>query len=110
MEQWHQVHPIQRDDALQVFASGDARQICRALVSVAFHERDWQWAQEQCLRFLAHDEAEISGLAATCLGHIARIHGILDKEQVVTALRQRLGDPRITGQIDDALDDIAMFA
>lgn len=109
MKQFHQVPPISRDDALKAFASGDSEQICKVLVSVAFHESDWRWVQDKCLEFLASDDANVSGLAATCLGHIARIHKSLDKERVVAALRQRLGDPSIAGRVEDALDDIEMF-
>lgn len=109
MQKFHEAPQILRIDALKAFASGESEQICKALVSVAFHENDWRWVQEKCLEFLASDDADISGLAATCLGHIARIHRSLDKERVMTALTQRLGDSRIAGRIEDALDDIMCF-
>jgi hypothetical protein len=110
MERFHQVPQISRDDALEAFATGDPEQICKALLSVAFHESDWRWVQDKCLEFFASDDPNVSGLAATCLGHIARIHRTLDKERVVAALGKRLGDPSIAGRIEDALDDIEMFA
>jgi len=110
MQQFHQVLPISRDDALIALASGDSEQICKALVSVAFHESDWRWAQEKCLELLENDDADVSGLAATCLGHIARVQKKLDKERVLTALRQRLVYGDIAGRIEDAIDDIEMFA
>ena len=50
-------------------------QICQALVSIAFYEQDWPWVQEQCLVLLSNKASAIRGLAATCLGHIARMHG-----------------------------------
>ncbi|MDB5971727.1 MAG: hypothetical protein JWQ90_4177 [Hydrocarboniphaga sp.] len=83
--------------------------ICTALVSLAFHEEDWRWVQKRCLYFLESDDEDISGLAATCLGHIARIHRQLDKDVVVHALRSKLSNAKIAGRIEDALDDIDTF-
>lgn len=109
MKQFGEVLPITRDAALNAFASDDPDRICEALVSVAYHEPDWRWAQERCLALLASADAQVSGLAATCLGHLARIHRVLDKNRVVSALQERRKDPRIAGQVEDALDDIEMF-
>lgn len=52
---------------------------------------------------------KFGGLAATCLGHIARVHGRLDEDKVVVALRERLSDKEIVGRVVDALEDIEMF-
>ena len=109
MQQFHEVRPIGRDAAIEAFATGDAETICHALVAVAFHESDWQWSQERCLELLENEDPNVSSLAAACLGHVARIHKALDKERVVSALRNRMSDDRISGSIEDALDDIEMF-
>ncbi len=100
---------ISRDEAEKIFSTGTNDEICDALLAIAFYDEDWKWAQTQCLLFLNHTSPDISGLAATCLGHIARIHHKLDKELVITALMGRLKDPKISGQVQDALDDIEMF-
>ncbi|MCW2291946.1 hypothetical protein M2262_001996 [Pseudomonas sp. BIGb0408] len=93
----------------KAFASRDVKSICEALVSVALNDSDWRWAQNKCLEFLRNEIPDVRGLAATCLGHIARIHRQLDKEKVLIALREHLDDNIISGQIADALDDIDMF-
>ena len=93
----------------KAFASRDVKNICEALVSVALNDSDWRWAQNKCLEFLSNESPDVRGLAATCLGHIARIHRQLDKEKVLIALREHLDDNIISGQIADALDDIDMF-
>ncbi|MFY1942916.1 HEAT repeat domain-containing protein [Achromobacter xylosoxidans] len=87
----------------------DVNVICEALVSIAFGSPDWRWAQDTCLSFLRNENPALRRLAATCLGHIARIHGQLDKEAVVPALRECLQDPEIVGKVEDALDDIRLF-
>ena len=101
--------PISRNHALKIFSNGTIFEICDALVSIACFEQDWKWSQDQCLHFLNHCDPQVSGLAATCLGHIARIHRKLDKESVVSALKMKLNDEKISGRIQDALDDIDRF-
>ena len=59
--------------------------------------------------FFHSPDAQLSGLAARCLGHLARIHRKLDKEKIVHALTLRQNTPEISGRIQDALDDIEMF-
>ena len=110
MQQFHEAPEILRKDALKAFASGESEQICKALVAVTIHDNDWRWVQEKCLEFLTSDDVDVSGLAATCLGHIARIHRTLDKARVIAALTNHLKDSRIAGRIEDALDDIEMFS
>lgn len=101
--------PINKQAVEKAFASRDVKSICEALVSVALNDPDWRWAQNKCLDFLGNENPDVRGLAATCLGHIARIHRKLDKEKVLIALREHLDDNAISGQIADALDDIDMF-
>ncbi|HEV8053138.1 MAG TPA: hypothetical protein VGP47_11640 [Parachlamydiaceae bacterium] len=96
-------------ELLKIFSSGDANEICDALVAMAFYDEDWKWCQEQCLFLLEHFDKNISGLAAICLGHIARIHGQLDKELVESVLSNHLNNKEISGRIEDALGDIKMF-
>lgn len=103
------VGSIDRAAAEVEFSSGDSVRICRALVSLALHDLDLYWVQDICLTFLNDKNPEIGGVAATCLGHLARIHGKLDRERVIAALRSRQDDPEIGGRVDDALDDIDMF-
>lgn len=95
--------------ASEVFASGDVGEISAALVAVALNDSNWRWVQNRCLEFLNNDNFEIRGVAATCLGHIARIHGRLDEDKVMPALRERLNDQAISGRIEDAIEDIGMF-
>lgn len=102
-------NPISKKKANEVFAARDVEKICATLVSISLNDSDWQWVQNRCLEFLNHDNFEIRGLAATCLGHIARVHGRLDEDKVVVALRERLSDKEIVGRVVDALEDIEMF-
>jgi len=109
MREYRQVLPISISEAEDVFSSGDPARIATALVSIAFYESDWKWAQDKCLEHLFHSDEDISGLAATCLGHIARVHGKLEKAKVLNALKRWLSCLPIVGRIEDALQDIDMY-
>jgi len=108
MRKYTEVVPIAKSEAEQIFASDQADNICDAMVGIAFFEQDWKWAQDKCLSFLESTNTDVSRLAATCLGHIARIHHKIEKK-VIAALRSRLNDANIAGQVEDALDDIEQF-
>jgi hypothetical protein len=107
--QFDNVKVIDRQSAEVAFASGNEGEVCCALVSLAFHESDWLWVQNQCLYFLENDNKNIAGVAATCLGHLARIHRKIEKAKVMAALKLHLSNAEIAGVIEDALDDILMF-
>ncbi len=93
----------------EIFSSGTADNICDALIAMAFYEEDWKWSQDHCLYFLDHNNSDVRGVAATCLGHIARIHNCLEREKVETILRDHLKDEEISGQVQEALDGIDFF-
>ncbi len=84
--QFDDVKLTSRQSAEVVFSSGNEDEICYALVSLAFHESDWLWVQNQCLYFLENGNKNIAGVAATCLGHLARIHRKIEKDKVMAAL------------------------
>lgn len=100
---------ITRLEAIHMLASNNYIEICSALISITYYDPDWHWCQDQCLKYLNHENKNVSGLAATCLGHIARLHKNLEKEKVIKELKKYLNDADISGQVQDALDDIDIF-
>lgn len=110
MNKYEKIDPINKQEADEIFSSDDFDKICYALVAIAFHEPDWKWAQDKCLFFFQSTNSDLSGLSATCLGHIARIQKRLEKEKVIKVLNSRLNNIEIAGRIHDALDDIKQFA
>ena len=89
--------------------SGNESAIIEALLSAAYYDPDWRWVQGVCLRFLHHTDVGARSNAATCLGHIARIHKNLDLDLVLPKLLALRGDPAIRPRVDDALEDIRFF-
>lgn len=106
---YHEVGPITRTEALRELASDDPLRIARALVSVALHEPELGWAQQQCEKYASHPAADVRGVVATCLGHLARIHRRLDLTTATPLLQQLAQDPDVAGRVEDALDDIRLF-
>ena len=89
---------------------GDVPRALDAMVgSTLYKSGDWRELQELQLRLLEHEDRQVSALAATCLGHLARVYGQLDEGRVVTALQQARSIPHISGTAANALEDIEVF-
>jgi hypothetical protein len=83
---------------------------CKLLLKITFEYSDWKWVQDICLEIIkSNREKNICGLAVTCIGHLARIHGIIDKDKVLTILNANKGNLTISDRIEDAIDDINLF-
>ena len=101
---------IARAEAEVALASNDKETICYALVDIAMDgTHDQAWVESTCIRFTQHDDAWIRGLAATCLGHSARVHGA-SSARAIEVLKALRTDPEVAGQAKDALDDVEIFA
>lgn len=98
-----------RDLLRRALERDDPRDISGQIVALALNDPDWEWLQEKCLELTGHDNPEVRGVAATCLGHIARIHRRLDRDRVVAALQAMVHDSAAGGRAEDALDDIEVF-
>ncbi len=97
-----------RDALRAALVQGDPADIGRSLLAVVNADPDRLWLESECLELLGHPDAEVRGLAATSIGHIARIHGRL-RSQTIEQLRTAMRDPAISGRVEDALADLAMF-
>ncbi|MBQ1041441.1 hypothetical protein KBX03_02855 [Micromonospora sp. C72] len=89
---------------------GDLSAALDAMVGTALYgDGEWTELQELHLQLLGHEDHQVSALAATCLGHLARVYRQLDERRVVAALREARSLPHIRGTADNALDDIRLF-
>ncbi len=109
MAEFRNPEQMSREEISQFFSSNKKNEICDALISMAFYDKDWKWSQDQCLHFLSHPDADVKGVAVSCLGHIARIHRQLDREVVEKALKEHLHDKIISDRVNDALEDIETY-
>lgn len=90
--------------------STDIKIISDTLLYVTFNVDDVDWIEDCCLSLINCDNDDISGLAITCLGHVARIHSKINKEKVIPVLMNKKSNHNLIGRIEDAMDDINMFA
>ncbi len=101
---------IEAEDALEIFNSEDVDSICDALIGLTYHHSDWVFIQAQCEYLSSHNSIQVRSLAATCFGHIARIHGKLKADTVIPILNKLISEPEIEGIVEDAISDIQIFA
>ncbi|MFC8043574.1 hypothetical protein [Nocardia sp. NPDC057353] len=101
--------PITRDEATAAMRSTDRRSTVEAILRLSLHDPDPAWATTRALELTESPDCEVRGAAATASGHIARLHGGIDRERVIPALRRLAADPATAGRAADALDDISMF-
>lgn len=108
---YEEVEPITKRIAKSLLDQNNLEGICRALVRVAMTVPDRAWAQDQCLRFARHEDAFVRGVAATCLGHVARIHKKIDEDEVVPVVRLLLRDPdpQTRAIAEDTVDDFSTY-
>ena len=93
----------------QIF-SPDKTTALYAMLAMTECAEDPAWIAEQLAKLTQHDDADISGLAITCFGHLARIRGTVgDFERVCALLEQKRTQPELAGRVQDALDDFAQF-
>ena len=100
-----------RREMLAAIESDDVARATQSLVELTYNDPDGGWVEQVVLAHLDtryHDQ--LRALAATCLGHVARIHGEINRSTVVPALRALLSDPLLAGRAQDALDDVDQFA
>ncbi|WP_431728068.1 hypothetical protein [Verrucosispora sp. TAA-831] len=89
---------------------GDLSGALDAMVGTALYsDGDWEELQELHLQLLRHDDRQVSALAATCLGHLARVYRQLDEGRVVAALHRARSVPHISATAANALEDIEVF-
>jgi hypothetical protein len=106
---YEELQPLDRAEVERLVASDDADVVCRAVVSASLHDSQGDWVERLCLRLLSDPRDQVRGCALTSLGHLARVRGLRDRQQVVVTLTSLLGDPVVGGRAGDALSDIRIF-
>jgi len=98
------------EEIQKALSSDNEDLVKRKLLYITFHWDNWRWVQNHCINLLDNTNVNIRALAATCLGHLARIHKTIDKQKILEVFKNKQNDLEIKGQISDAIDDIKMFA
>ena len=106
---YEQPEPITPDEDEPLLRDPDPDVVCQALVRVVHSDVDLRWAQARCIDAASSPHLAVRQAAATCLGHLARLHGKLDTAKVMPVLRRLLADPATQGVAEDALEDLQTF-
>ena len=108
---FHNPDPLTPATAHAALRGPDPTAAANAIVALALHEDDWRWVQAECEWLATHPEANLRRLSAVCLGHLARLHGVIDRERAEAQLRSLAVDPDrwVRGAVEDALGDFKVF-
>jgi hypothetical protein len=106
---FEEAQPISREEAAQNLVGPDRDLISSTLVRLALHDKERPWLESLMVQFMRHEDPWIRGVAAMCVGHIARIHGQIDQTAILPLLQSLLNDPATAGKARDALDDIEIY-
>jgi|GEM_PF-515241 len=92
-------------------ARGDPEELLRTVLAAAMHAEDGAWAEDVCVRLASHANPNVRGNAVLGLGHIARVHGRLDRERALPTLEAALADADeyVRGQANAAAGDVEHF-
>ena len=104
---YEEIDPVAHTDAEQGLRSDNPQSIARTLIAIGLHVGDWRWGQQQALNFLSHENENVVSAAILSLAHSARVNRVIDRTTAIPALEKLAADPRFTGKVQDALDDIS---
>lgn len=83
----------------------------KLLLMLTMSSSNPEWIENLCIEIIkSQRDIELRGLAITCLGHLARIHGKICSKKVLTALTSVMDNAELSGRAEDAMSDIEMFA
>ena len=104
--------PIPREWAVKALASGNSDEIANALVRLAYHDPDWRYVYDCCVRFAGHADPTVRGNAAVCLGLLAVFHKAKEIREAIPLLEtlRKDADAWVVGCADDALESVELNA
>ncbi len=107
--QYEKLPKITKDEAEAKLKVAQGEDLCLLLLSMCELE-DWKWVQDIYLLYARDKDNWVASSAITGIGHLARITGDLEKEKVISTLKEvsRI-NPKLRAKIHDAISDINMF-
>jgi hypothetical protein len=100
-----------REEILKALSGGNPNEMRDALISAAYWEQDWKWAQHQLLNFAEYDDQLVQWAVATGLGFIAAFNGEIDEAAVRPVLSRLKASPsaHVVNAAEDAETEIDHF-
>jgi hypothetical protein len=109
-----QYEPIPKYSREQIRAAlerDDPADLLHAVLAAALYDPELEWAEALCLRLATHPNFTVRGNALLGFGHLARLHGRLDRAKVQPVIQAGLhdSDDYVRGHANDAADDAEHF-
>jgi hypothetical protein len=104
--------PVQRrtrEEILTSLSSGGNQEIRDALISAAYWDEDWSWAQRQLMRFAEHDDDLVLWAVVAGLGFIAAFHGEIDEATALPVLDRLKTHTTLASEVEETLAEIDHF-
>jgi hypothetical protein len=98
-----------REDILGSLSKGGSQDIRDALISAAYWDEDWRWAQQQLIRFAKHDDDLVLWAVVAGLGFIAAFHGEIDEVTALPVLDRLKQNEALTSDVEETLAEIDHF-
>jgi hypothetical protein len=98
-----------RESIQNSLLTGNPDEIHDALLSAAYWEDDWRWAQQQLLSFADCENDKILWAVALGLGYIAAFHGEIDEEMVRPVLARLKKRAAIVAVVEETEEEIEHF-
>lgn len=80
-----------------------------ALLRLSLNGPDFAYAERAAIENATHPDEWVRRNAATALSHVARIHGSIDLDAVMTTLVLMVDDPEAGGWAEDSLDELEIY-
>jgi len=106
---YQKVEPIARGDGEAIIHNGPVKEIPLTLIRLAYFDTDWAWVQDKCISLSSHENVWVRRACVICFGHIARIHGTIDRAKVDPVLHRLRNDPEVASAVEEAYSDFQIF-
>lgn len=104
--------PVRRRTRQEILASlsaAEPQEIRDALISAAYWDEDWRWAEQQLVKFAEHNDELVLWAVIAGFGFIAAFHGEIDLDVVLPILERLKDRPALAGDVEETLAEIDHF-
>lgn len=103
------VAPISNHEVANLIRQADDEALCYAIIILGHYHEERAFAEQMLLKLADHHNAWVRAMACKGFGHLARVHGYLDKRRVKPVLLREWRENPHHGDIEIAFEDIRHF-
>lgn len=103
------VAPITNQAVAELIRQADDEALVYAIIVLGHYYEERAFAEQMLLKLADHANPWVRAMACKGFGHLARVHGYLDKRRVKPVLLREWRENPHQGDIEIAFDDIRHF-